>query len=167
MFTFEFLKFGKLALRSAPHGAFEVLHIVSAGRGESATKGSRADEGVGATAQHNLQSLSTSRVLKGRAVARVEIEKDDSPFLRVSRLEPQERSIPSRSFAHVDSVTLTSWRDDLPTDFELNATGTEDGLDLVLSGHRHYHLFWWRVQFEIVNEEVIIHGPFLADNPSS
>jgi hypothetical protein len=139
MFTFEFLKFGKLALRSAPHGAFEILHIVSAG---------------------------TAR-LKGRAIARVEIEKDDSPSLRISRLEPQERSIPSRSFAHVDSVTLTSWRDDLPTDFELNATGTEDGLDLVLSGHRHYHLFWWRVQFEIVNEEVIIHGPFLADNPSS
>lgn len=135
MFTFECLKFGKLAVRSAPHGAFEVLQVVS---------------------PH-----------KGRSVARIEVERDDSPSLKVIRVEPHERLIPSRSTANVDSVTLTSWKDEHPTDFELTASGKEDGLDLVLSGHRHYHLFWWRVQFEIVDEEVVIHGPFLADNPSS
>jgi hypothetical protein len=139
MFTFEFLKIGKFALRSAKHGAFEILEILAPG----------------------------ASPLRARAIARVEIERDDAPSLRVTRVTPDERLIPNRSCAHVDSVTLISWRDELPTDFELNASGTEEGLDLVLSGHRHYHLFWWRVQFEIVVDDVIIHGPFLADNPSS
>jgi hypothetical protein len=135
MFTFECLKFGKFALRSAPHGAFEILEVVS---------------------PH-----------KGRAIARVEIENDEAPSLKVVRLEPHEHLLPARSTATVDTVTLASWKDEHPTDFELNATSREDGLDLVLSGHRHYRLFWWRVQFEISGNEVLIHGPFLADNPSS
>ncbi len=135
MFTFECLKFGKLGLRSAPHGAFEILQILS---------------------PH-----------QGRTVARVEIEKDDTPSLKVIRVEPQARLLPSRSTANVESVTLVSYKDEHPSDFELNAALSEDGLELTLSGHRHYHLFWWRAQFEVVDDEVIIHGPFLADNPSS
>lgn len=135
MFTFDCLQFGKLALRSAPHGAFEVLMLIS---------------------PHH-----------GRTIAHVEIDRNDHPKLKVTRVEPQERLLPSRSTAKVDAVTLTSWKDEHPTDLQLNAEGREDGLELVLSGHRHYHLFWWRVEFRVAGDEVLIHGPFLADHPSS
>ena len=120
-------------MRSAPHGAFEILagHLASQG-------------------PHDCSR-----------------DRDDSPALKVIRVEPQERLLPARSTANVDSVTLTSWKDEHPTDFELTATARNEDLDLLLSGHRHYHLFWWRVQYEIIDEEVVIHGPFLADNTSS
>jgi len=37
----------------------------------------------------------------------------------------------------------------------------------VLSGDCRHKLFHWRVQFRVVNGEVVVHGPFLAKDPDT
>lgn len=133
--TVEFLKFGALGIRSAPHGVFEIIQI-----------------GSGPT---------------GQAVARVEVEKAGHPILRMSRLDPQERPLNRWAMATVDRAVLENWSDETPTDCKLTASGKDDGMEIVLSGHCGYRSFRWRAEVQLVNGEALIRGPSLTSDPDS
>jgi hypothetical protein len=137
------LRFGRLAVRSAPCGAathycapapaFEIIRL--AGDGE------------------------------GVAVARVEVEKAELPTLKVERLAPEERRPGAGTTAAVNGkVVLARWRDEAPTHFRLSAAGAEDRIEIVLSGDCRHRLFWWRAEFKLVNDEVVVNGPFRTDD---
>jgi hypothetical protein len=100
----------------------------------------------------------------GISIAQVEVEDADFPSLKISRLEPRQRVLNTRAAATVDRMMLASGRDALPSSFDLKVTGTDDHIELVLSGDCRHRLFWWRADFRVVNGEVIVHGPFLADD---
>jgi hypothetical protein len=104
---------------------------------------------------------------KVRTIIPVKIEKDESCLSGFTRQKAHQWLVPSGSCSKLDSVYLTGWRNELPTSFELHASRREDGLDLMLSGHRQHHLFRRRVQFEIVVGEVVRHDLLPAANLSS
>jgi len=103
----------------------------------------------------------------GTAVARVEIEHDPAPKLKVARLDEGERFIDARAAATIERAILATFRDDAPTHAELSALHHNDVLEIVLSGDCRHKLFHWRVQFRVVNGEVVFHGPFLANDPDT
>jgi hypothetical protein len=134
-------KFGNLVVRCAPPQGFEIIRLVSGNCGV--------------------------------IVARVEVEETGIPRLKVSRLEPQDCLLEADATV-LDRVLLASRRGEIASCFQLTATGTDDHIEIMLSGdHRHagghhrYRLFWWRAEFRLVNGEVVVHGPFLADDPDS
>lgn len=101
----------------------------------------------------------------GWAVARLEIEKAELPTLKVDKLPPGEhRPRAGAAVAVTGKVVLARWRDEAPTHFKLSAAGTEDRVEIVLSGDCRHRLFWWRAEFKLVNDEVVVHGPFLSDD---
>jgi len=61
-------------------------------------------------------------------------------------------------------VVLAHWRDEAPTHFKLSAAGAEDRIEIVLSGDCRHRLFWWRAEFKLVNNEVVVDGPFRTDD---
>jgi hypothetical protein len=101
---------------------------------------------------------------KGVAVARIEVEKSDHPELRV--LGHDARELPSNHgrMATVENAVLGNWSDEVSTHFALTASGADDAMELVLSGRRKHHNFWWRSQVKIMNGEVMIQGPTLASD---
>ncbi len=137
------LKFGKLAVRSAPceagdhycvpAPAFEIIRLVERG--------------------------------KGVAVARVEVERAEIPRLKLSSIAQEERAFDEACTATIGGkAVLARWRDETPTHFKLSAAGTDDRIEIVLSGDCRHRLFWWRAEFKLTNDEVVVHGPFLADD---
>jgi hypothetical protein len=100
----------------------------------------------------------------GVAVARVEIQRAELPTLKVDRLAPEERGITGATAAVNGKVVLARWRDEAPTHFKLSAAGTEDSIEFVLSGDCRHRLFWWRAEFKLVNDEVVVNGPFRTDD---
>ncbi len=103
----------------------------------------------------------------GTAVVRVEIEHGEVPKLKVQRLDPKERFIDARAAATIEHAVLATFRDDVPTHAELSAIHRGETLELVLSGDCRHRLFHWRVQFQVVNGEVVVHGPFFANDPDT
>lgn len=102
---------------------------------------------------------------KGFAVARVEVERAELPTLKVDRLPPEERRPGAGATAAVTGkVVLARWRDETPTHFKLSAAGMEDCIEIVLSGDCGHRLFWWRAEFKLVNDEVVVNGPFRTDD---
>jgi hypothetical protein len=135
------LKFGSLAVRRAQP---EVEHHYC----------------VPAPAFEIIQLLDEGR---GVAIARVEVERCDVPALKVHRLARQERCLDAGASAAVTGpVVLAHWRDELPTHFKLSAFGTEDYIEILLSGDCRRRLFWWRAEFRLVDDQVTVHGPFLS-----
>ena len=137
------LKFGRLAVRSAPcEGGSHYC--------------------VPAPAFEIVRVVGTG---KGTAVARVEVERAELPKLKVSRVPPEERIFDKGAVATVSGrAVLAHWRDEAPTHFKLSAHGADDRIEIVLSGDCRHRLFWWRAEFKLVNDEVLVHGPFLADD---
>ena len=101
---------------------------------------------------------------KGVAVARLEVEKSDHPELRIFGHDARELSGNHGRMATVESAALGNWSDEVSTHFALTASGANDGMELVLSGRRGHHNFWWRSQVKIMNGEVVIQGPTLASD---
>jgi hypothetical protein len=102
----------------------------------------------------------------GILVATGEVHKRPIPTLHIETPSPQERSLDVGTNA-VDRMVLHTENGALPTDYELRAAGTEDGIEVVLSGHHRYRCFWWRVDFTVVNDEVRVSGPILAPDCDS
>ncbi len=102
-----------------------------------------------------------------KPVARIEVEPAHIRKLTVTRLHEGERLIDPRATAGVDKVVLETWRDDAPSHYELWAARTADGLEIVLSGDCRHRLVRWSTQFSIRGEEVVVHGPFLANDLST
>jgi hypothetical protein len=141
--AFDCLKFGRLAVRSAPCDAgnhycvpapvFEIVRLVGPGKGVS--------------------------------VARIEVERAEIPRLKLSSTAPEERPFDEACAATIGGkAVLARWKDETPTHFKLSATGADDRIEIVLSGDCRHRLFWWRAEFKLVNEKVVVHGPFLADD---
>lgn len=132
--TVDILKFGNLGVKSAPYDAFEVIHF----------KPGASDTAV--------------------AVARIEVEKSDHPELHVREQEPRELSSAQGRLATVQTAVLGNWSDEGSTHFALTASGADDTMELVLSGRRGHHNFWWRSQVKIVNGKVVVQCPALASD---
>jgi hypothetical protein len=137
------LRFGRLAIRSAP----------------------------GAEATHYCTPAPAFEVIllevngNGVAVARIEVEKAELPTLRVDGIPGEQRHTGTGATAIVTGkVVLAHWRDEAPTHFKLSAAGTEDCIEFVLAGDCRHRLFWWRVEFKLVNDEVVVNGPFRTDD---
>jgi len=135
------LRFGRLAVRSAASGS--ATHYCTAAPAFEIIKLEANGDGV--------------------AIARVEIERAEVPTLKVDRLPPEQRQ-PGATAAVSGKVVLARWRDDAPTHFKLSATGADDRIEMVLSGDCGHRLFWWRAEFKLVNDEVVVNGPFLTDD---
>jgi hypothetical protein len=103
----------------------------------------------------------------GQTVARIEVEKSDHPQLTVIAHEPRELSGNPGSVAAVESARLGTWTDEASTHFTLTVSGAQENIEFVLSGRRGHHNFWWRLQLKIVNGEVVLQGPVLANDPHS
>lgn len=102
---------------------------------------------------------------KNVAIARVEVKKAGLPTLKVDKLPSEERPCSSGASVAVNGkVVLARWRDEAPTHFKLSAAGAEDCIEIVLSGDCRHRLFWWRAEFKLVNDEVVVSGPFLSDD---
>ncbi len=136
------LQFGRLAVRSAPSGA-EAHYCAPAPA---------------------FEIIRLARDGKGVAVARVEVERAELPTLKVGRLPPEERGVAGATAAVNGKVVLARWRDETPTHFKLSAAGAEDRIEIVLSGDCRHRLFWWRAEFKLVNDEVVVDGPFRTDD---
>jgi hypothetical protein len=136
------LQFGRLAVRSAPIGA--ATHYCAPAPA--------------------FEIIRLARDGKGVAVARVEVERAELPTLKVGRLPPEERGVAGATAAVNGRVVLARWRDEAPTHFKLSAAGAEDRIEIVLSGDCGHRLFWWRAEFKLVNDEVVVQGPFLTDD---
>jgi hypothetical protein len=136
------LQFGRLAIRSAPSGA----------------------------ATHYCAPAPAFEIIRlvgdgnGVTVARVEVERAELPTLMVDRLPPEERGVAGATAAVNGKVVLARWRDEAPTHFKLSAAGAEDRIEMVLSGDCRHRLFWWRAEVKLVNDEVVVRGPFLSDD---
>jgi hypothetical protein len=131
----ECLRFGTLGVRSAPHGAFEIILFAA---GDTAT-----------------------------TAALIEVERSGHPSLKISKVDPQERALNPWATASVEKAVIDHGRDENPTDFKLTAARKGDAVEIVLAGHCGYRLFWWRAEIELVNNEVIVRGPFLSNDPDS
>lgn len=129
------LRFGGLAVRSAPWDAFEVIRLTAPGLGVVS--------------------------------ARVELVKSDHPELRVQTPERAERFLNSESMATVEKVVLGKWASEENTDFELMLSGSENHVEFYLHGHRDYHLFGWRLEFQLLDDQLLTRGPSLASDPNS
>jgi hypothetical protein len=103
----------------------------------------------------------------GQVVARIEVEKSEHPQLKVGADAPRELQGNTGSVATVESAVLGTWSDEASTDFTLTVSGSEDHIEFVLSGRRNHHNFWWRSRLKIVNGEVVLQGPVLANDPQS
>lgn len=103
----------------------------------------------------------------GQTVARIEVEKSDHPQLKISTHTPRELQGNPGSLATVESAPLGNWSDEASTHFTLTVSGSQDSIEFVLSGRRNHHNFWWRSQLKIVNGEVVLRGPVLANDPHS
>jgi len=101
------------------------------------------------------------------SVARVDVEKREIPELRLSQAQTKEQCVDAKSMASIEKTVLGKWSDEIATDFELTVEGSLDRIEFVLHGHRGYHLFGWRLDFELVNGEVIVRGPVMLDDPLS
>ncbi len=101
------------------------------------------------------------------AVARVEVERAHFPKLTVTPLPGRERFIDSRATASAEKVLLATWRDDAPGHYELWAARIADGFDIVLSGDCRHRLVRWSARFAVRGGEVVVHGPFLANDLST
>jgi len=104
---------------------------------------------------------------RGVAVARVDVEKSGHPELKVKAHEPRELPTNAGSVATLESAVLGNRNDDGSTHFTLTVSGSDDQMEFVLSGRRDHHSFWWRSQLRIVNGEVIVQRPVLANDPHS
>jgi hypothetical protein len=113
----------------------------------------------------DLMHLGTGNA--ARSIARIEVEHAHLPTLKVTRLDPQEHFIDSRAAATAGRVVLANWRDSAPTHYELSVAHRREGIEVVLSGDCRHRLFWWRAVFTLVNDEVVIHGPSLANDPDT
>ena len=103
---------------------------------------------------------------KGILIACGEVLRAPFPTLHINKLQPEERWLDMDGTA-IDRVVLQRWSDALPTNYELRAAGTENGIEILLLGHQRYRCFWWRADFTLVNGEVLIHGPVLAPDCDS
>jgi|SRR5579872_2041402 len=101
------------------------------------------------------------------AVARIEVDRCGHPALKITRLDPEPRSLNPWAMATVEKAVLESWRDEQPTDCRLTAAHKEAAVELVLSGHCGYRLFWWRAEIAIAGGAIAVRGPFLANDPGS
>jgi len=99
--------------------------------------------------------------------ALIEVERSGHPALKISKVERQERALNPWSTASVEKAVIDHGRDENPTDFKLTAARKGDAVEIVLAGHCGYRLFWWRAEIELVNNEVIVRGPFLSNDPDS
>ena len=99
--------------------------------------------------------------------ALIEIERSGHPALKISRVDREERALNPWSTASVEKAVIDHGRDENPTDFKLTAARKGDAVEIVLAGHCGYRLFWWRAEVELVNDEVIVRGPFLSNDPDS
>jgi len=99
--------------------------------------------------------------------ALIEIERSGHPTLKISRVDREERALNPWSTASVEKAVIDHGRDENPTDFKLTAARKGDAVEIVLAGHCGYRLFWWRAEVELVNDEVIVRGPFLSNDPDS
>ena len=97
------------------------------------------------------------------AVARIEVERGEVPTLTVTRVGPEERTLGVAATIS-GKVVLARWRDEAPTHFKLTATGGDDRIEIVLSGDCRHRMFWWRAEFKLVNDCLMVHGPFLSDD---
>lgn len=129
------LRFGSLAVRSAPWDAYEILHLTAPAA--------------------------------GIVSARVELIKSQRPELRVETPQRVERFLQTDSMAIVEKVILGKWTDEEETDFELVLKGSADSIEFYLHGHRNYHLFAWRLEFQLLDDQLLTRGPHLASEPNS
>ena len=136
------LQFGRLAVRSAPCGV--ATHYCAP-----------------APAFEIVRLAADGRSV---AVARVEVERAKLPTLKIDRLPPEERGVAGATVAVTGKVVLARWRDDTPTHFKLSVAGAQDRIEIVLSGDCGHRLFWWRAEFKLVKDELVVHGPFLTDD---
>ncbi len=138
--TIQCLRFGRLVVRHVDDDVFEIVRLVG------------GDQGV--------------------TVARVEVDETGMPALRITALEPRERVLDPHKTASVHRAVLASRRDESHNRFQLTASEFEDGVEIVLSGdHRYpaprhrYRVFSWRAECRLAGDEVVVHGPFLSDDP--
>ncbi len=103
----------------------------------------------------------------GIVCARVELIKTDHPALRVETPDRVERFLHAESMASVGKVILGKWSDDGQTDFELVLQGHDDLVQFRLHGHRSFHLFGWRLEFQLVNNQLLTRGPYLDSDANS
>jgi hypothetical protein len=136
------LQFGRLAVRSAPSG--EASHYCAPAPAFEIIRMAGDGNGV--------------------AVARFEVERAELPTLKVDRLSSEERTVAGATAAVNGKVVLARWRDEAPTHFRLSAAGAQDRIEIVLSGDCRHRLFWWRAEFKLVNDEVVVNGPFRTDD---
>ncbi len=103
----------------------------------------------------------------GVVSARVELIKSGHPELRVETPERVERFLHHESMATVEKVVLGNWTGEDEAGFELVLSGSEDFLEFYLHGHRKFHLYGWRLEFELHENKVLTRGPHLASEPGS
>lgn len=101
------------------------------------------------------------------SVARIDVEKTELPHLRLTQAPAAERCVDAASMAALERAVLGKWSDDVSTEFELTVEGSQDRIRFVLHGHRDYHPFRWGVDFLLIDDEVIVRGPAILDDPLS
>ncbi|HLJ49986.1 MAG TPA: hypothetical protein VKU01_28425 [Bryobacteraceae bacterium] len=138
--TIQCLRFGRLILRHAEDDVFEIVRLVEGNTGVT--------------------------------MARIEVEEKGMPALRITPTEPGERVLDPHTTASVHRAVLASRRDESHNRFQLTAAEFDDGVELVLSGdHRYpapghrYRVFSWRAECRLAGDEIVVHGPFLSDDP--
>ncbi len=110
----------------------------------------------------------------GAAMARIGVEQREYPELTVSLLDQSARTIKAKPRQSSGRVVLADCREGAPHCFHLTAEPEGDHLTLILSAdsriasrdHR-LRLFWWRAEFSLNNDQLIVRGPHLRDDPSS
>ena len=118
------------------------------------------------TSQSSFEILQLVTDHKGILIACGEVLRDPFPTLHINKLQPQESVLDLGAMAS-DRLVLHRLRDTPPTDYELRAANTENGMEILLSGHQRYRCFWWRADVTLVNGEVLIRGPVLATDCDS
>ncbi len=99
-------------------------------------------------------------------VAVGKVQQTDFPALDIASHEPQECII-HPSAVHVDELMLETWRASHPADYTLRATRREDGIRILLTGHRRFQCFWWHADISMEEGKVRIDRPVLASDPDS
>jgi|SRR5579871_362709 len=118
------------------------------------------------TSQSCFEILQCDTDQKSILIANGEVLRDPFPTLHINKLQPQE-SVLDMGAAAGDRMLLHRWSDAHHTHYELRAAGTENGIEILLSGHQQRRCFWWRADVTLVHGEVCIRGPVLAPDCDS
>lgn len=118
------------------------------------------------TSQGSFEVLKIQDAHKGVLIASGEVLTSPYPTLHINRQEPRERMLDMRA-ASVNRMVLHRCNRADPTDYELSAASTQNGIEIRLSGHHGYRCLWWRADFTIDNGKVLIRGPILATDSDS